>query len=158
MVRAAAFDLNAAPNRPDGAPTMIQSGLPLFPMLVRYVEVAQGDINHALLFNAPVSSTRFMHPATRGIGGGDAGENVPPLGSRFRLEAGYDCGQLASSEGRTICEALKTYGMFLGGSSGSLFNLQGVNDERWDDESIHEDFKLMTPDDFEVVDTGESVL
>ena len=47
----------------------------------------------------------------------------------------------------------KSYGMYLGGSSGSLFDLQGVNDERWDDESIHDDFKLMTPDQFEVVDT-----
>lgn len=158
VVRAAKFDLNAAPSRPDGAPTMIQSGLPLFPMLVDYDEVAQGEINHALLFNAPVSSARFMHPATRGISGGDEAESVPPLGSRFRLEAGFDCGQLASSEGRTICEALKSYGMFLGGASRRLFDLQGVNDERWDDELIHEDFKLMTPDNFEVVDTGESVL
>ncbi len=48
--------------------------------------------------------------------------------------------------------------MYLGGSSGSLFDLQGVNDERWDDEAIHDDFKLMTPDDFEVVDTGEAVV
>ena len=48
--------------------------------------------------------------------------------------------------------------MYLGGASGSLFALQGVNDERWDDESIHDDFELMTPDDFEVVDTGESIV
>ena len=158
VTRAAVFDLNAAPNRPDGAPTMIQSGLPLFPMLVRFDEVAQGDIKHALLFNAPVSSTHFMHPATRGIGDGDAGEDTPPLGSRFRLRAGFDCSQLASSQSRTICDALKSYGMYLGGASGSLFALQGVNDERWDDESIHDDFELMTPDQFEVVDTGESIV
>jgi hypothetical protein len=99
-----------------------------------------------------------MHPATRGIGDGDEGDDTPPLGSRFRLEAGFDCGQLASSEGRTICEALKSYGMYLGGSSRTLFDLQGVNDERWDDELINDDFSLMTPDDFEVVDTDEPVL
>jgi hypothetical protein len=158
VTRAAVFDLNTAPNRPDGAPTMIQSGLPLFPMLVRFDEVAQGDINHALLFNAPVESNHFMHPATRGISEGSADEDIPPLGSRFRLQASFDCSQLTSSQSRTICDALKSYGMYLGGSSGSLFDLQGVNDERWDDESIHDDFKLMTPDDFEVVDTGESVV
>lgn len=158
VARAAIFDLNAAPNRPDGAAGMIQSGLPLFPMLVRYDEVAQGEINHALLFNAPVSSARFMHPATRGISGGAPGEDVPPLGSRFRLKADYDCGQLATSDARTICEALQSYGMFLGGASGSLFDLQGVTDERWDDELIHDDFELMTPENFEVVDTDEPVL
>jgi hypothetical protein len=158
VTNSAVFDLNDAPNRPDGAPTMIQSGLPLFPMLVRFDEVAQGDIKHALLFNAPVSSAHFVHPATRGIGGGDEGEDTPPLGSRFRLRAGFDCSQLASSQTRTICDALKSYGMYLGGTSGALFALQGVNDERWDDESIHDDFKLMTPDQFEVVDTGESVV
>ena len=136
---------------------MIQSGLPMFPMLVRYDEVAQGQIGHALLFNAPVSSAHFMHPATRGVGS-DADENLPPLGSRFRLEAEYDCGQLVTSEGQTICETLKTYGMYLGGASSGLFDLQGVADARWDDESIHEDFELMTPEHFEVVDTGEPVL
>jgi serine/threonine protein kinase len=156
--RAASFDLNAAPDRPDGSPGMIQSGLPLFPMAVRYDEVAQGEIDHALLFNAPVSSSRFMHPATRGVSDGSADASIPPLGSRFRLEAEFDCGQLVTSEGQTICETLKTYGMYLGGSSGALFALQGVADARWDDESIHEDFELMTPEHFEVVDTGEPVL
>ena len=114
---------------------MIQSGLPLFPMLVRYDEVAQGDINHALLFNAPVASTHFMHPATRGVGDGDASEDIPPLGSRFRLE-----GRLRLRPARRFgkphdlrdAEDLRHVSSV--DRAASLFDLQGVNDERWDDE------------------------
>ncbi len=61
-----------------------------------------------------------------------------------------------TAEASTVCVALKTYGMYLGGSSGSLFDLQGVTDPRWTDEFL-DDIKQMVPTDFEVVDTGEEL-
>jgi hypothetical protein len=151
----AIFDLNSFAARPDGALSAIQSGLPMFPMLVRYDEVrSSSDIKHALLINAPVESSRHVAPATRGVEGGSDDANLPPLGARFRLKASYQCSQLATSEVRKLCKAMQTYGMFLGGASGSLFDLQGVADERWDNDAIHEDMKLLTPADFEVVAPG----
>jgi serine/threonine protein kinase len=155
---AAVFDLNANQSRQDGQPSAIQSGLPMFPMLVRYDEVKSGTVDHALLFNAPTQSSHFMAPATMGIANDDASSDadLPPIGSRFRLKSGFDCGGLSTTEARTICATLKTYGMYLGGSSGSLFDLQGVHDARWTDD-ILDDIKRMEPGDFEVVDTGQPI-
>jgi hypothetical protein len=155
---AAVFDLNANQSRRDGQPSAIQSGLPMFPMLVRYDEVKKGTVDHALLFNAPTQSSHFMSPATMGIANEDASSDadLPPIGSRFRLKSDFDCGDLTTAEGRTICATLQTYGMYLGGSSSSLFSLQGVHDSRWSDE-ILDDIKQMQPDNFEVVDTGQPI-
>jgi hypothetical protein len=151
-IQAGIFDLNTFQSRPGGAASAIQSGLPLFPMLVRYDEVnGSAEIRHALLFNAPVKSSRFVAPATRGVGGGTDDADLPPLGSRFRLRADYPCAQLSTSPGQKICRALQDYGMFLGGSSGSLFDLQGAADERWDNDALHDDMKQLTPGDFQVV-------
>jgi serine/threonine protein kinase len=148
------FDLNAFTARPDGQRSAIQSGLPMFPMLVRYEEVRSStDINHALLVNAPVESSRFVAPATRGVEDGSDDADLPPLGTRFRLKASYSCAQLATSEVQKLCKAMQTYGVFLGGSSSSLFELQGVADERWDNDAIHDDMKLLAPTDFEAVTT-----
>jgi hypothetical protein len=155
---AAVFELNANQERRDGQPSAIQSGLPMFPMLVRYDEVADGSVDHALFFNAPTQSSQFMSPATMGIANEDASSDadLPPTGSRFRLKSDFACDDLTTEEARTICTTLQTYGMYLGGSSGSLFDLQGVNDPRWNDD-ILDDIKAMTPDDFEVIDTGQPI-
>ena len=148
----AIFDLNGFAPAADGAMSGIQSGLPMFPMLVRYEEVhSSSEIKHALLVNAPVASSRHIAPATRGVEDGSDDADLPPLGSRLRLKASYACGQLSTSEMRKLCVAMQTYGMFLGGSSGALFDLQGAADERWDNDAIHDDMKLLTPTDFEFV-------
>jgi hypothetical protein len=156
--RAAVFPLNELSNRADGQVSAIQSGLPLFPLLVRFDEVATGRVDHALLFNAPTLSTRYMAPATISVHSDDATDDPDraPLGSRFRLRADHDCGDLETSQGRVVCRTLQTYGMYLGGASGALFDLQGVSDPRWTDEFL-DDMKRLTPDDFEVVDTGEEI-
>jgi serine/threonine protein kinase len=157
--KAATFNLNQPPLRRDNQPSAIQSGLPLFPMLVRYDEVASGEMKHALLVNAPVFSAHYVHPATMGIKNTQASGDpkIPPVGSRLRLKSEYDCAKLSTTTVQTICKALKTYGMFLAGSSGSLFELQGVVDSRWSDDSIHADFALLAPRDFEAVKTGEPI-
>jgi hypothetical protein len=41
------------------------AGLPIFPGLVRYDEVAAGVINHALRFTVPTTQEAFVLPATR---------------------------------------------------------------------------------------------
>ena len=92
-----------------------------------------------------------------GAGDGDTDNlDLPPLGSRFRLKADFDCNSMVTSEAATVCVTLKTYGMYLGGSSGSLFDLQGVTDPRFTDDFL-DDIKQMVPTDFEVVDTGEEL-
>ncbi len=40
------------------------AGLPIFPGLVRYDEVAAGAIHHALRFTVPVSREAFVAPAS----------------------------------------------------------------------------------------------
>ena len=155
--QAGVFDLNSFEQPPDFQRSAIQSGLPMFPMLVRYDEVDSGSVDHALLFNAPTQSGNFVHPATLGVRDGDADNlDLPPLGSRFRLKADFDCNSMVTSEASTVCVTLKTYGMYLGGSSGSLFDLQGVTDPRFTDDFL-DDIKQMVPTDFEVVDTGEEL-
>ena len=49
----AIFDLNSDQLRPAGWTSADAAGLPIYPGLVRYDEVASGEINHALRFTAP---------------------------------------------------------------------------------------------------------
>ena len=56
---------------------------------MRYEEVAAGVINHALRFTAAVTRTDYVWPA-RHQAGATGSASVPPLGVRFRLQAGFD--------------------------------------------------------------------
>ncbi len=150
----AIFDLASNALRPEGWTSADAAGLPIFPGLVRYDEVAAGEINHALRFTVSQSQRAYLHPATHYASSSDD-PDLPPMGLRLRLSADYDISGYTGMA-RTILEALKTYGMIVADNGTSWF-ISGATDSRWDDEDLNQ-LKEVPGSAFEVVDMGEEIV
>ncbi len=146
----AIFDLTSNALRPDSWTSADAAGLPILPGLVRYDEVAAGEINHALRFTAPETRQAYVWPA-RHYASDLTDENYPPLGQRFRLKADYAISGF-SPQVQVILVALKKYGMILADNGSSWF-ISGAPDERWDNDILGE-IKRLQGSDFEAVDVS----
>lgn len=145
----AVFDLGSHALRPAGWTSADAAGLPILPGLVRYDEVAAGEIGHAIRFTAPQTRRAYVWPA-RHYASDLTGGQYPPLGQRFRLKADFDISGF-SPETQVILQALKTYGMFLA-DNGSPWFISGVPDERWDNDLLVDELRQVHGRDFEAVD------
>ncbi len=146
----AIFDLNVnGPLRPAGWTSADAAGLPILPGLVRYDEVAAGAINHAIRFTAPQTQDAYVWPARHQAG--QPGENLPPMGQRFRLKASFDISGF-SPEVQVILTAMKTYGLILA-DNGSPWFISGEPNEQWDNDVLNE-LKTVPGSAFEAVDVS----
>lgn len=146
----AIFDLKSNALRHDGWTSADAAGLPILPGLVRYDEVAAGEIAHALRFTAPETRRAYVWPA-RHFASNLTGAQYPPLGQRFRLRRDFDISGF-SPEAQVILRALKKYGMILA-DNGSAWYISGAPDERWDNDMLHE-LDQVKGSDFEAVDVS----
>jgi hypothetical protein len=147
------FDLRTGALRPEGWTSADAAGLPILPGLARYGEVASGTIHHALRFTVSESQRGYIHPATHLASDSDD-PNLPPMGLRLRLKAGYDTAGF-HGQARVILEALKRYGMFVA-DNGTSWYITGGSDRRWNDDDLNQ-LKTVPGDAFEAVQTGEIV-
>ncbi len=83
---AAVWDLTADENRPYTWTSADAAGLPIFPGLLRYDEVAAGQINHALRFTLQNSQAAFVPPASHWAAN-STNAAAAPMGMRIRLKA-----------------------------------------------------------------------
>lgn len=144
----AVFDLNSNRLRPQGWTSADAAGLPVFPGLVRYDEVAVArEIPHALRFTVRKSRRAYVPPATHWASR-FRDPDLPPMGMRVRLKASVNLSGFPP-EAQVILRCLKTYGMILADNGGDWF-LSGAPDPRWNDEAVGT-LKRLTVDDFEVV-------
>ena len=91
----AVFDLGAplAGQRPAGWTSADAAGLPIFPGLVTYEEVASGEIDHAIRITFERTRRGYIPPATHWAS--DSCDPLrPAMGMRLRLAADYDSGAL----------------------------------------------------------------
>jgi len=146
----AIFDLNSNALREEGWTSADAAGLPILSGLVRYDEVATGEIRHALRFTANSTRQAYVWPA-RHFAPYNEQPNSPPMGQRFRLKADFDISGFPP-EVQVILQALKKYGMILADNGSSWF-ISGVPDERWDNEMLHELDRVLGSD-FEAVDVS----
>jgi hypothetical protein len=144
----AVFSLKSNALRPSGWTSADAAGLPVLPGLVRYDEVASGEIKHALRFTAPQTQNAFIWPA-RHRASGLSGREFPPMGQRFRLKASFDISAF-SPDTKVILTALKKYGMILA-DNGSSWYISGSPDPRWNNDVLHE-LGSITGSAFEAVD------
>jgi hypothetical protein len=147
----AIYDLKCNCMRPNGWTSADAAGLPIFPGLVRYEEVATGEIRHALRFTAQRTRRDSVWPARHAASRLTEAE-LPPMGQRFRLKAGVDLSGY-SREAQVILRALKTYGMILA-DNGAPWFLSGAPDDRWKNNALDE-MKRLKGSDFEAVDNFE---
>jgi hypothetical protein len=146
----ARFDLRSNALRPLGWTSADAAGLPIFAGLVRYDEVAAGQITHALRFTVSATQRGFVLPATH-YASSSTDPNRSPMGLRLRLKAGYDISGF-TGQSRVVLEALKRYGMIVA-DNGSNWYITGAADSRWDDTDLDQ-LKRVPGSAFEVVDTG----
>lgn len=125
------------------------AGLPILSGLVRYEEVENGTINHALRFTVECTHNSYVWPARHKAG--SCSSDYPPMGQRFRLKASFDDSNF-SARNKVIINALKKYGMMVADNGGSWF-LSGEANENWDDDDIDK-LKAIKGSDFEAVDVS----
>ena len=150
----AVFDLNNNALRPETWTSADAAGLPIFPGLVRYDEVASGEIRHALRFTVPQTRRAYVWPA-RHYASSLTGSQYPPMGQRFRLRQDFEL-RGYSPRIQVILLALQRYGMILA-DNGSAWYISGAPDERWNNDELHE-LDSVTGGDFEAVDASSLML
>jgi hypothetical protein len=148
-----AWDLTSTALRPEGWTSADAAGLPIFPGLVRYDEVAAGHLEHAIRVTFDCSRDAYVQPAVH-CAGDSAVAAAPPMGLRLRLKAGYGLGSF-SGPARTIAEAMKRYGLIVA-DNGSNWYFSGSSDRRWDDENLNQ-LKRIPGRAFEVVKSAAAV-
>ena len=150
----AIWDLTNTEHRPYGWTSADAAGLPIFPGLVRYDEVAAGAINHA--FRMTLAQTKsdanggyFVPPATHAAGNNSGTDNI--MGMRLRLKASFDISSFSAAN-QVILTAMKDYGMIVA-DNGSNMYFQGAPDARWDDNDLNA-LKAIDASEFDVVQMG----
>lgn len=146
----AVWDLKSNTLRPYGWTSADAAGLPIFPGLARYDEVAAGAITHALRFTVPTSRRAYVLPATHWASS-NTNPNAPPMGLRVRLKASVDISAYPA-QARMVLAALKRYGMILA-DNGSAWYISGAPDDRWDNDQLSR-LSGIKGSDLEVVQMG----
>ena len=144
----AIFNLTSNNLRPATWTSADAAGLPIFPGLLRFDEVAAGEIRHAIRFTVPQSQKAFLWPA-RHYASSLTGTQYPPMGARFRLKASFDISTFSPAN-QVILTALKRYGMFLADNGSSWF-ISGAPDDRWNNDDLHK-LTAILGSNFEAVD------
>jgi hypothetical protein len=147
---ASVWDLKSNTLRPYGWTSADAAGLPLFPGLARYDEVAAGAISHALRFTVPTSRRAYVLPATHWASS-NTSTSAPPMGLRVRLKAGVDISGYPT-QARIVLAALQRYGMILA-DNGSAWYISGAPDDRWDNNQLAT-LSRIKGSDLEVVQMG----
>jgi hypothetical protein len=127
------------------------AGLPIFPGLLRYDEVAALNIGHAIRFTTPEIDNTFAWPA-RHKAGTMNDRNYPPMGARFRIKSSYVIRSGLRADTKAILRAMKKYGIVLA-DAGQPWFFQGASDMRWNQQMLDE-LKNIPASAFEVVNTS----
>jgi len=140
-------DLTSASYRRGG--TVKVSGVSMLAGMVRYDEVATGDIDHAIGMSIPNARAGAPVWPARGSDGTNPDPDAPPMGSWLRLREDVDLSALGP-QAQVIARALRDHGAVVA-DTGGRWVLNGEPDVRWDDRDLNT-LRTLTFDDFEVVD------
>lgn len=144
----AIFDLSSLGRRPEGWTSADAAGLSILPGLVRYDDVARGEIGHA--FRVTVRATNgHVWPASHRAG---SRAGALPMGARLRLKASKDLSGYPDDMQR-IFRAMKRFGLIVA-DNGSDMYITGTMDSRWNNDRLNPAFRSLTANDFEVVQLG----
>jgi len=144
---AAIWDLLGNQQRPYTWTSADAAGLPIFPGLVRYDEVAAGHINHAIRFTLQHSRAAFIPPASH-MAANSSDVLAAPMGMRLRLKASFNVSGFSAAN-QVILNAFKKYGIIMA-DNGSNMYIGGAPDDRWDNDDLHQLGNVHTSD-FEVI-------
>ncbi len=145
----AIFNLGSDALRPAGWTSADAAGLPIFPGLVRYDEVLNGTINHAIRFTLQSSNVKpaYIAPARHSVNS-SGGQYSLPFGAKIRLKASFDISDYSKNL-QVILTAMKKYGLILA-DIGSNMYITGAPDSRWDNDDLQK-LGNIAASNFEVV-------
>lgn len=143
----AVWDLLNDEQRPYTWTSADAAGLPIFPGLARYDEVASGAINHALRFTVQSSQTAFTPPASHWAGN-STDTYAAVMGMRLRLKSSFDISKFPP-QSQVILAALKKYGMIMADNGSSIY-ISGDPDNRWNNNDLGS-LKTVPASAFEVI-------
>jgi hypothetical protein len=143
----AVWDLTADQQRPYTWTSADAAGLPIFPGLARYDEVAAGVINHALRFTLQNSRAALTPPASHWAATSSSA-NAAPMGMRLRLKASFDISSFSTAN-QVLLMAMKKYGLIMADNGSSMY-ISGAPNDNWSNDDLH-NLGSVTASDFEVV-------
>jgi hypothetical protein len=147
----ATWNLRSNRVRPAGWTSADAAGLPIFPGLARYDEVRRGVIDHALRFTVQHTRRAYLYPA-RHYASSLTDPNLPPMGLRVRLKAGFDVRPFPR-QARIVLVALKRYGMMVA-DNGADWYITGAPNRGWSNDQLHT-LGRVKGSDLEVVDSSK---
>jgi len=109
--QASTFDLTSNVLRPERWTSADAAGLPIFPAVVRYDEVARGLVRHAMRVTVRRTRRAYVYPA-RHFASPDADPSLPRMGERLRLRRDFDVTSFPP-HARAILRGLQEYGMLV---------------------------------------------
>ncbi len=143
------WDMARAERRPYGFTSADAAGLSVFIPLLRYDEVANGRIAHALRMTFNNTSRYIVAPATHAAGSNDT--QTALLGARLRLRADYPESGFSQAN-LAIIHALKQYGAVIA-DNGSNMYITGTADPRWNQDDL-QNLNSINEYDFDMVQSG----
>jgi len=146
----AIFNLKSNTLRPATWTSADAAGLPIFPGLLRWEEVASGEIRHAIRFTVPQTQKAYVWPA-RHYASSLSGTQYPPMGARFRLRASFNISTYSTTN-QIILKAMKKYGIMLA-DNGSAWYISGAPNANWNDSDLH-NLGNVKGSDWEAVDVS----
>jgi hypothetical protein len=156
------WNLRGSPQIPDSLDvgSTTQAGTPLLPGIIWPVDVAGGEIHHAIdivMADNAIMPCAFVHPAsTVRYSGAPAGQGIP-YGARFRLKSTFDTSSFTGTEALVVVRALQKYGMIptdASGESRSVFRLGQSPDGGTLDQSDMSQLNVLKWNDFDVMPLG----
>jgi len=144
---ASVWDLLNDDQRPYTWTSADAAGLPIFPGLARYDEVASGAVHHALRFTLRNSREAFTPPATHWAAN-STDANAAPMGMRIRLKSSFDISGFPS-QAKVLLAAMQRYGLIMADNGSSMY-ISGDPDDRWNNDDLST-LKRVPASAFEVV-------
>jgi len=151
----AVFNLRSNALRPAQWTSSDAAGLPVLAGLLRYDDVASGEVTHAVRFTAPQTRQAYIWPA-RHYASSLTAVKYPPMGQRFRLKASFDISTF-SAQTQVILRGLKKYGMILADNGSSWF-ISGAPDSRWNNDVLVGELSRVKGSDFEAIDESPLIV
>src|SRR5215831_4711642 len=149
--QASTFDLTSNALRPERWTSADAAGLPIFPAIVRYDEVARGLVRHAMRVTARRTRRAYVHPA-RHFASRETDPALPRMGERLRLRRDFDVSGFPP-HAQAVLRGLQRYGMMVADNGGNWLlsvapdrRIQGL-----------ESLARVKGSDFEVVSPGRDV-
>lgn len=144
----AKFNINSNGLRPDGWTSGDAAGLSMFPALIRYDECERGTIEHALRLIVKRTRKEYIYPAQH-YASTNTNVNLPAMGQRFRLKAGFNVPSGWTKQEKAVCAAFKKYGAIVA-DNGGFFSVSAVPDDRFPS-GCFDNLKTISVTNFEVI-------